>query len=67
MQIALDIAAVTDIQIGRDLAVHAVVDDHVEHGAARVDDARELIARLLHAVAHLDQTRGHSRAARRLL
>ena len=67
VQVALNIATIADVQVGRDLAVHAVIDDHVEHGAARVDDARELIARLLHAVANLDQTRGHSRAARRLL
>ena len=44
-----------------------MVDDHVEHGATRVDDTRELIACLLHAMVHLDHARGNSRAARRLL
>ncbi len=67
VQVALNIATIADVQVGRDLTVHAVIDDHVEHGTTGVDDTRELIACLLHAVANLDQTRGHSRAARCLL
>ena len=44
-----------------------MIDDHVEHGATGVDDTRELIACLLHAVANLDQARGHGGAAGGLL
>ena len=44
-----------------------MVDDHVEHGATRVDDTRKLVARLLHTVAHLNKTRGHGGAAGGLL
>ena len=44
-----------------------MVDDHVEHGATRVDDTRKLVARLLHAVAHLNKTRGHGGATRGFL
>ena len=66
-QIALDIATIADVQVGRNLTVHAVIDDHVEHGASGIDDTRELIACLLYAVANLDQARGHSGAAGGLL
>ena len=67
MQVALNIATIADVQVGRDLAVHTMVDDHVEHGATRVDDTRKLVARLLHAVAHLNKTRGHGGATRGFL
>ena len=67
MQVALNIATIADVQVGRDLTVHAVIDDHVEHGASGVDDTRKLIARLLHAVANLNKTCGHGGATRGFL
>ena len=67
MQVALNITTIADVQVGRDLAVHTMVDDHVKHGATRVDDTRKFVARLLHTVAHLNKTRGHGGAAGGLL
>ncbi len=67
LQVALHIAAIADVQVSRNLAVHAVVHHYIEHRPTAIHDGRQLIAQLISTVVHLNQARRHIGLAHALL